>query len=273
MPKLAFYNPQNVGALFSDGTNVQENGDHPLYGEVMPECHYYGDVSSETVMNADGTMKHPDGGRMFRGTGTPDYIGSASWNLQWKGFSFYGMFQFKTGMVFYNESRWNQQGEGMWAGSDWINEEYGTSTPGTGTQDYDHDVLVSQIGWGDTGTGTEPLTPCSQEYIDAADKYAQYNIAHDANFIEPGDFVRLQELSLSYNMDKFIQKSALKDVFKGLNVGVRGSNLWLKTDDAYHGFDPEINSMGFGDYDPQNAMQAGTIPPPKTWSMFVSFAI
>lgn len=66
MPKLAFYNPQNVGALFSDGTNVQENGDHPLYGEVMPECHYYGDVSSETVMNADGTMKHPDGGRMFR---------------------------------------------------------------------------------------------------------------------------------------------------------------------------------------------------------------
>ena len=73
--------------------------------------------------------------------------------------------------------------------------------------------------------------------------------------------------------DKMIQKSALKDVFKGLNVGVRGSNLWLKTDDAYHGFDPEINSMGFGDYDPQNAMQAGTIPPPKTWSMFVSFAI
>ena len=273
MPKLAFYNPQNVGALISDGTNVQQNGDHPMYGEVMPAGHYYGDVSSETVMNADGTMKHPDGGRIFRGTGTPDYIGSASWNLQWKGFSFYGMFQFKTGMVFYNESRWNQQGEGMWAGSDWINTEYGTSNPGTGTQDYDHDVLVSKIGWGDTGTGTEPLTPGSPEYIEAADEYAQYNIAHDANFIEPGDFVRLQELSLSYNMDKMVQKSALKDVFKGMNVGVRGSNLWLKTDDAYHGFDPEINSMGFGDYDPQNAMQAGTIPPPKTWSLFVSFAI
>ena len=161
------------------------------------------------VMNADGTMKHPDGGRVFRGTGTPDYIGSASWNLQWKGFSFYGMFQFKTGMVFYNESRWNQQGEGMWAGPDWINPEYGTSNPGTGTQDYDHDVLVSKIGWGDTGTGTEPLTPGSPEYIEAADEYARYNIAHDANFIEPGDFVRLQELSLSYNMDDFIKKSCL----------------------------------------------------------------
>ena len=72
---------------------------------------------------------------------------------------------------------------------------------------------------------------------------------------------------------KIDEKSALKDIFKGLNVGVRGSNLWLKTEDAYHGFDPEINSMGFGDYDPQNAMQAGTIPPPKTWSLFVSFAI
>ena len=268
-PKMSFYNVQNEGAKFSDGTNVQENGDHPLFGEVMPEGVMYGDLASSEVFNADGSPIYPDGGRVFRGTGTPEYIGHFSATIDLFDFTLYGLFQFKTGFFLYNESRWNQQGEGIWSGAGWINTEYGTNNPGYGTMDYDHDVLVQLIGWGDTGTGVEPLTPGTQAYVDAANRYARYNIAHDANFIEPGDFLRLQELSLTYNLDNLIRKTGMSNYIQGLKLGVAGSNLWLLTKDAYHGFDPEINSMGFGDYDPQNSMQAGTIPPPKTLTMYV----
>ena len=58
-------------------------------------------------------------------------------------------------------------------------------------------------------------------------------------FIEDASFVRLRELTLSYNLrSSFIQRLGLSSI----NLAATGRNLWLATD--YSGVDPETNLTG-----------------------------
>ena len=58
-------------------------------------------------------------------------------------------------------------------------------------------------------------------------------------FIEDASFVRLRELTLSYNLrNSFIQRLGLSSI----NVAATGRNLWLST--PYTGVDPETNLTG-----------------------------
>ena len=57
--------------------------------------------------------------------------------------------------------------------------------------------------------------------------------------IEDGGWVRLRELALQYSLPK---KWFTHGSLQGVNVGVSGRNLWLKT--AYTGVDPETNLRG-----------------------------
>lgn len=57
-------------------------------------------------------------------------------------------------------------------------------------------------------------------------------------FVEKTDWIRLREVSLSYNLGKLINKPYLKN----LSVYATGRNLWLST--PYRGIDPETNLMG-----------------------------
>lgn len=58
-------------------------------------------------------------------------------------------------------------------------------------------------------------------------------------FIEDASFVRLRELTLSYNLrSSFIQRLGLSSI----NLAATGRNLWLSTD--YSGVDPETNLTG-----------------------------
>jgi len=76
--------------------------------------------------------------------------------------------------------------------------------------------------------------------------YSQYyyqNIGGGAScseeqFVEKTDWVRLRELTLSYDFGRVIKKSFVKH----LKVYMTGRNLWLST--PYQGIDPETNLMG-----------------------------
>lgn len=76
--------------------------------------------------------------------------------------------------------------------------------------------------------------------------YSQYyyqNIGGGASpaqeqFVEKTDWVRLREVTVSYELGKYLQKSFVKQ----LKVYATGRNLWLST--PYDGIDPETNLMG-----------------------------
>jgi len=63
------------------------------------------------------------------------------------------------------------------------------------------------------------------------------------NFVEDASYIKLKELSLSYEIAPCLY-SKMKFV-KGANVGVFGRNLWLKT--KYSGVDPETSLTGASD--------------------------
>ena len=80
--------------------------------------------------------------------------------------------------------------------------------------------------------------------------------AASTRFLEKGDFVRLQNLSLAYDMPL-----SGKGVFKSMVFSVTGQNLWLSTD--YSGLDPEVNSATGGAL-PSIGMDYGAYPNPTT---------
>jgi TonB-linked SusC/RagA family outer membrane protein len=66
-----------------------------------------------------------------------------------------------------------------------------------------------------------------------------YNVAAPTDFyVEDGGYVKLRELSLSYNLPK----SILGNVFKGVKVGFIARNLLTFT--KYSGYDPEVAAAG-----------------------------
>ena len=197
LPKGAFFNPATLGMLFSDGTNVREEDLElwPNIGEVVPAGEAY------ATLNSDGPL--------FLGKADPDYIGSFASNLSVGGFTLYGLLAWKTGFQLYNEERVDQIFNGAFDNPEWGN--------GDESNVLDWDVLSQQLGLGDTNTGVALLTPGTPEYIDAANQWAATSPFFDANSIQPGDFLKLRELSLSYSFDKLLSKSSF---FKNVSVVV-----------------------------------------------------
>ena len=81
-----------------------------------------------------------------------------------------------------------------------------------------------------------------------------------SRFIESGDFIRLKNISLTYNLPK--------DLIKGINASfmVGANNLWTITN--YGGIDPESYS-NVGPEDARGA-DAGAYPNAKTWTFGVN---
>ncbi len=262
LPKGAYYNEIALGALFSDGTNEQELEFAP--GGIVPEGGIYDIIFSD--------------GDVFIGTNTPKYTGSLSANLSIGNFDFYALTEWKTGFYIYNEQVIDQ----IFTGADF------DFFDGIGTNSFQYDKVSDQLGFSNFGTGATVLTTGTQAYTDAANLYAATSPTADANVIQPGDFLKIRELSLSYNFKKLISKSKF---IKGLRIGVSGSNLfsWYKrkaskhtvvTDDGqkierwiagYSGLDSEGNAFGFSDSNgPQSGIQSATLPQARTFTTFIA---
>nr|MDA3823088.1 hypothetical protein [Bacteroidales bacterium] len=81
-----------------------------------------------------------------------------------------------------------------------------------------------------------------------------------SRFLEPGDFLRLKNLSLTYTLPD--------DMIKGVkgSVSIGGTNLWTLTN--YSGIDPETYSTrGLND---ARGGDAGSYPGAKTWTIGIN---
>lgn len=67
-----------------------------------------------------------------------------------------------------------------------------------------------------------------------------------SRFVEKGDFLRLQNVSLGYNFNGRVLSEKTKDFVSGLRIFVQGQNLWIAT--KYTGADPENASEAGLDY-------------------------
>lgn len=91
-----------------------------------------------------------------------------------------------------------------------------------------------------------------------------------AGYIEPADYVKLRELSLSYTLPQSLTRRVTAGEMS-LTVAGRNLAMWTK----YDGFDPEVNSLGYagagaagGDFYQQDFL---TLPPVRQWSARFNF--
>jgi hypothetical protein len=99
--------------------------------------------------------------------------------------------------------------------------------------------------------------------------YMQQNYI-EGNFTNPGpvqptDYIKLRELSLSYN---FTSEQLKKIKFiKDIKLGFIGRNIWRKVDKNFAGADPEFNSLGDSNAQGITAFQ---FPSTKTYCVFLN---
>jgi TonB-linked SusC/RagA family outer membrane protein len=180
-------------------------------------------------LNKDGVFGGDD--YQIIGTGIP--TGTFGWNntLDYKNFTLNFFFQSITGF-----DKWN----------------FGYAQAMAGSIDARQITHVDILNrWSPTNTGSN---------IPAFSKTNVTEI-QSSRFVEKGDYIRLKNLSLTYNLPK--------DLIKGVNgsVSVIGTNLWTITN--YTGIDPETSSNVGANQDARGA-DAGSYPNAKTWTFGIN---
>ena len=106
-----------------------------------------------------------------------------------------------------------------------------------------NEELRSLLGLSSIGvTGFDPLTAGTPEYNEAAEEFARINPGQFYNFIERADWLKLREVSLSYNFRDVLSRFGADEYIRDLNLSVGGRNLLTTT--KYSGIDPEVNFAG-----------------------------
>lgn len=102
--------------------------------------------------------------------------------------------------------------------------------------------LQEQLGLADYGLGITPLEPGTSAYKAAAEEHVKLHWFYNSNFIEQADYLKLDEISVSYRLNDLLSKVYHSPLVNDLVIGVSGRNLWTTT--KYSGADPVVMSDG-----------------------------
>ena len=86
-----------------------------------------------------------------------------------------------------------------------------------------------------------------------------------SRFVEKGDYIRLQNLSVGYTMDNLLGEGT------SLKLYVAGQNLFMITD--YSGYDPELSDSSSNGADVAPGIHVGSYPNPRTYVLGVNIGL
>lgn len=229
----ALYNDQPFSTGYYDMNRVE-------VGRPLGAFHAYkflgvdpatGDAIYEDV-NGDGEITSED--KTFVGNPWPDYTGGWTTTVTWKRFDLTGFFQFSKGNDVFN---------GMRVFSD------------EGGYNYDNKFDDVLDRWQQPGD----ITDQPRASFDGTSGARLIS----SRFIEDGSYIRLQDLTLGYQLpDQWAGSIGMANA----RFYVRGQNIFTSTD--YSGYNPEVNSNG----STSNASLATDFyayPLARTWSFGV----
>ncbi|MEO1055036.1 MAG: TonB-dependent receptor [Bacteroidota bacterium] len=174
--------------------------------------------------------------RMYRGSAIPDHFGGLTNSFSYKGFTLTTFFQWQYGNLVLNGERGFTERAGSTA---------------------DRNQNVSQLRrWQQPGDVTDVAMPVVN-FAYPNGGASRFNIGNDTRAVERGDYLRLKEVRLSYQLPQaLVNRIGLRSV----NIYAIGVNLWTLTE--YTGFDPEFIGQDFGD-----------LPQPKTGTIGVNIGL
>lgn len=200
---------------------------------IRPGDHKFVDVTGDhKVTSEDKTVL---------GKGEPDFSGGFSVSTGYKGFGLSAVFQYSYGVDVFNAN---------------------LATLDAGREIYNQTRHLLDAY-------SPALYDLGGNLVDAGNPSGNYRLPGGAaenyclsEFIEDGSFLRLSDITLSYEFNK---RALAKLRLNGLKVFVTGKNLFVWT--KYYGFDPEVNTRQGGIGDIMPALDFGSYPRSRAFSL------
>lgn len=200
------------------------------YGSMF-STGFYKDDQGRVIINDDPTSAgygYPIKDETMKSLGqiSPNWTMGINNELSYKGASLSFLFDIKNGGIMWNGTKARLIG----FGTSKITEHRGETVVFEGIKGHIENGEIKT-----SGTKNDIQTTYSQYYYQ--------NIGGGASpaqeqFVEETDWVRLREVTVSYELGKLLKKTMIKQ----MKVYATGRNLWLST--PYDGIDPETNLMG-----------------------------
>lgn len=220
----------NILYSFQENEVKDLNGAQPIFDgfdlnvidEGLPKSGFYvldvdgaaRDGSGDVILRTNGLPEaNVSEDRVLKGIPYPKHNGSLTLNMTiFNNFEVYSLIDWATGLSVYNNTRIFQ--------IDFAN-------------DVQYADLVDRFS---------NASPGSEEYNTLADELANLDTRYDGNFVEDADFIKLREVSVSYNFTDLINRAGLGDSIRNMKLSLSGRNLFTST--KYSGIDPEVNFTG-----------------------------
>lgn len=210
---FAIFNHQSNKVINSGGRDILSGVN--LIREGLPAFSFYTNESEGPVFNDKGEYQNKaiEGPLKVLGKPFPTYNGSFGFGLQlFENLRLQSLFTYSKGAKVYNISMRNVASQG--------------------TNFKAKESLKAALA---------TLTPNTPEYIETATKLAKQEGVSRGDFVQKADFLRLSNLTLSYDLGSWASKQS-NGVLKRCVVSVTGNNLWLNTN--YGGAEPQVDSQG-----------------------------
>lgn len=190
---------------------------------------------------ADGTYDFAQGPRLdsvrsFAGASVPILTGSFSINFRFfQDFTVSAMLEGAAGHVLYNNTRMLATNPARGNNPEYNRLATQLGLPGNAAQPASIRSLPPV-------QGVERFAPNTDAYRTAAQRFAELDHRHFYNGVEPADWLRLREISLSYNASPLLQNLVGNDIIKSLVFTASARNIMLWT--RYSGADVEVSRDG-----------------------------
>lgn len=244
---------------YADNEIKSLGGAQPIVGGFGELGWYEGERRSAFItQKVNGALFNDDGSYAgldvdeedsYVGTPIPIYTGSFNTSFRFlKNFRIGMLWEFATGHSVSNNTRSFQV-------------QFGN--------DVEFNTLQAQL-FGTDPDNITPLEPGTQEYTDAANKYAKLNPNFAANFIEDADWLRLRELSFRADLTEYLDMAIENSFISKIALIASVRNVALFT--TYSGPDPEVNFDGA-----RTTVTRGvdflTLQNPRTYTFTVSLGL
>ncbi|MTH16462.1 TonB-dependent receptor [Flavobacterium sp. LC2016-01] len=190
----------------ANGTLVQGNLNNSLY-------YTYDPANPGAAMNAASQSSLVTADKTILGNTLPTYFGSVSSSMKYKNLDFGFMFRFSGGNKIFNSTR-----------RELMNQNFNNN----GTE-----ILGRWQSIDNPGDGWTP------RLIASSNTFTNLSGSASTRFVEKGDFISLDNISLGYTLPKSVMEKIGVDNFR---LFVQGQNIWLISD--YKGINPEMETSG-----------------------------
>lgn len=217
------------GVNMANGNPVYYKADGSLVqGNLNNSTYYVFDPSNPSVLGAQSTLGNAD--RFILGNTLPTYFGALNTSMKYKNFDFGVMARFSGGNKIFNVTRRELLNQDFYNnGTEILGRWQSASNPGD--------------GWTPRLYGTKG-------------SFVNLEGVANSRFVEKGDFVKVDNITLGYSFDKSVIEKVSLSKFR-VYVVLQNAIMFTK----YTGIDPEMESTG---------MDYNSVPRQMTFSMGIN---